>query len=447
MCIFLASLIVFLNIFLLSVSCADTLSRIQPLTTSATYQALNIVYWHDFPYEEKTGNQRVKGCFFTHGTGSASGPSAVPVWRCKEQAHLLLPAATIDSLQKEQARSGYIKVNLPSGMHAAKAIITAVRPVSPVILKQLSLQKNADMVTSVFIRHSSDVRQYQFINERTKNTITINVTGNHRFYVQNRRAFVAVKKILPEDRLISDNGYTIRMLCSTHTANGCYKPYHPGQPVRVYNMEAGHRHTYFVGNIRVLVHNGCTRVNKKQYYDNGKKSLKYEGQMDAKTEKYDGYGELFDEDGWAIYKGYFLQGEYHYGTLYHENSERPAYLGDFLNGKMHGQGIQFSGLSSNKYVEYEGALIAGKRSGHGYEFFEEGGKMYDGLWCRDGRCGQGIEFYKTGKEKHNGLWLRNVPHGLGISYFRNSEVEFDGFWDHGKYKDRLGIVRRYRKSI
>ena len=86
------------------------------------------------------------------------------------------------------------------------------------------------MVTGIFIRHSTDVRQYQFISEKTKNISTINVTGNHRFYVKNRRAFIAVKNILPEDQLISATGDTIRVLCPIHTAGGCYQPYQQGRP-------------------------------------------------------------------------------------------------------------------------------------------------------------------------------------------------------------------------
>ena len=445
MYIVLTALVIFLNIFMVSVSCADTLSRNQPLTGSAINKEINIVYFHDFPYK-KSVNQHVNGCFFTHRSLPTADFSSVTVLRCREQAHLLLPTTTIDHLEKEQARNGYIKFNLSAlGIHGAKAIITAITPISPVILKRRLLQKNTDMVTSVFIRHSTDVRQYQFINEKTKNISTINVTGNHRFYVENRRTFIAVKNILPEDRMISTTGDTIRILCSTHKANGCYHPYHPGQPVQVYNLEAGHRHTYFVSNTGVLVHNDCKRINITEHYDNEKKIKKYEGQVNAITREYDGYGELFDEEGWLIYQGYFMQGKYHgHGTLYHTKSRRIKFYGYFACGKRHGRGTQFSDLASDQYVLYQGNFFLDQRSGRGIERFPKGGEKYNGEWLKDGRSGQGTEYHmENGLKRYEGSWSNNVPHGHGILYFLNETIRFNGPWNQGKYKDHSRVVRRF----
>ena len=135
-------LVVFLNVFMVSLTSAGTVNNSHARMSSAIKKELDIVYYRDFPYKKQSDHQPVDGCFFRHGTLPASDPSSMSVLQCREEARLLLPATTVDYLQQEQARNGYIKVNLSeSRVHAEKAIITAVIPVSTARLKRLSLQK------------------------------------------------------------------------------------------------------------------------------------------------------------------------------------------------------------------------------------------------------------------------------------------------------------------
>ena len=426
-------LVVFLNVFMVSLTSAGTVNNSHARMSSAIKKELDIVYYRDFPYKKQSDHQPADGCFFRHGTLPASDPSSMSVLQCREEARLLLPATTVDYLQREQARNGYIKVNLSeSRVHAEKAIITAVIPVSAARLKRLSLQKKTDMVTGIFIRHSTDVRQYQFINERTKNISTINVTGNHRFYVKNRRAFIAVKNILPEDQLISATGDTIRVLCPIHTAGGCYQPYQQGRPIRVYNMEAGRRHIYFVSNTEVLVHN-CGRINITEYYDKKETAIRYRGQIDAQTREYDGFGQLFDENGLEIYRGEFHDGKYHkYGSLYHAGSKQLDYVGEFKFGEKNGHGIEFSDPSSEQYVLYRGIFDKNERSFYGLEYHKKAGKKYEGQWFRGKLTGLGVEYYESGHMKYQGIWCDGFPYGQGTMYFPDGKTErFEGIWIGG----------------
>ena len=78
-------------------------------------------------------------------------------------------------------------------------------------------------------------------------------TPKHRYYVKNR-GWVEAQNLMPHDELVSvDNGNLI-MATSVFTES-------LSEPVKVYNLNVGIYHNYFVSEIGILVHNlGCEDV-------------------------------------------------------------------------------------------------------------------------------------------------------------------------------------------
>ena len=95
--------------------------------------------------------------------------------------------------------------------------------------------------------------------------------------------------------------------------------------------------------------NGLRHGKGTVYYKNNGK-IKYEG--DFKYDKYEGYGELYDEEGTIKYKGFFKNNKYEgNGKLYEQYFD---YIGLFVNGLKHGKGIKYY---KNGEIYYEGYFI------------------------------------------------------------------------------------------
>ena len=186
------------------------------------------------------------------------------------------------------------------------------------------------------------------------------------------------------------------------------------------------------------MHNGCGRTNVIKYYDEEKTIIKYRGQIDAETREYDGFGQLFDENGLLIYHGEFRKGEYHkHGSLYHANSKQLDYVGEFEFGEKNGHGTEFSDPSSEQCVLYQGNFYKNKRAGYGIEYHKEAGKKYQGHWLEGKRSGIGAEYDEDGYTKFQGIWYDDFPHGQGAMYFSDGKTKrFSGSWINGYYIDQ-----------
>jgi S1-C subfamily serine protease len=103
------------------------------------------------------------------------------------------------------------------------------------------------------------------------------------------------------------------------------------------------------------------------------------------------------------------------------------YVGQWKNGKRHGQGTFFF-ADGRKYV---GEWKDGKRHGQGTQTYARGSK-YVGEWKRGNLNGQGTYTHANG-EKHDGEFRDGLPNGLGIHTYADGRIE-EGIWKNGKFK-------------
>ena len=85
-----------------------------------------------------------------------------------------------------------------------------------------------------------------------------------------------------------------------------------------------------------------------------------------------------------------------FGTYTYANGDK--YVGEFRDGKFHGQGT-FTFANGNRYI---GEFRNGKRSGQGTHNYA-GGDTYAGEWRDDKRHGQGTYFFAEGRVD-KGIW-------------------------------------------
>ncbi len=115
-------------------------------------------------------------------------------------------------------------------------------------------------VITTFKRYAEDVRTYSFKDEQG-NIEKINVTPNHPFYVKSKADFVEIDKISVSDKLVSQTGKQVKLVCPVGQESSCGQRYNKYfEPIEVYNLEVYHEHVYFVGHKQLLVHNTCLRL-------------------------------------------------------------------------------------------------------------------------------------------------------------------------------------------
>ena len=375
---------------------------------------IKIVYFHDFPQSKKQNHSITDGCFSTL-TLPASGLPLVSVLRCREYAYLLRPEATIKYWKTSQKRYGFIKFSLSeTGINQVDAHIISVTSAPVDKLRLNHPEKNTQVVTGIFLRHSMNVKQYGFKKENINSISTVNVTGNHRFYVANKHRFIAIKKIGPTDRLITDAGESIRVVCHANARSHCGKSYSPGEAVRVYNLEINRKHTYFVSRATILAHNSCDTTEMILYHENNMPL--YEGTVNKSTLKPEGHGIEYDTEGNVRYDAYWKNGMLHgFVTEYTPNNTK-LYEGYYVRNQREGHGILYY-LAPGK-VQYDGEFKQGYRWGKGTSYYSNGKTQYKGYWEKNRYSGYGLIHSKEGEIQYEGGWLNNLPDGLGIQYTR-----------------------------
>ncbi|CEM15729.1 unnamed protein product [Vitrella brassicaformis CCMP3155] len=120
-----------------------------------------------------------------------------------------------------------------------------------------------------------------------------------------------------------------------------------------------------------------------------------------------------------------------WGILWLLDGERKRYEREWKGGKRHAKGIEYA---SDGQMVYEGDFVDGKRHGHGEEF-TNGEVTYTGVWVRGEKKGAGVA---TGMrwEKDGyfvGPTLDGKPHGQGeLRDRRDNNVIYSGDWRNGK---------------
>ena len=111
------------------------------------------------------------------------------------------------------------------------------------------------------------------------------------------------------------------------------------------------------------------------------------------------------------------------GTATFEDS---VYVGEWKNGKSHGQGTE-TFANGNKYV---GDYKDDKRRGQGTYTLPDGAK-YVGEWKDNKAHGQGTETFANG-DKYVGKYKDGKMHGQGIFTASDGTV-LEGIWEDGKF--------------
>jgi hypothetical protein len=124
--------------------------------------------------------------------------------------------------------------------------------------------------------------------------------------------------------------------------------------------------------------------------------------------------------------GKCLAGNCENGQGTFEYADGMKYVGDWRNGKEHGQGrMTLPGGSI-----YEGAYKDGLPNGHGV-YDVSNGKRYDGEW-QDGMAeGRGFESDPDGSS-YEGHWHLGLPNGYGVSTVGGG-VDKQGYWVDGEF--------------
>ena len=231
------------------------------------WKEVHIVYNQDFPYKQHYKKQKIKGCKKTYISSASNNKTetkkTVPVLRCTEHIKLLRPDKTVNHWMQIQHEKHFFPLTLSTfnfvNIHAK---ITAIRPVKPDNDQVFLHNKQTKKVTGQFERHTVNVKKYTFRNIKTGKTIIVNATPEHPVYVKNRAAFVPMDLLRTKDYLLNNVGQEIRLICYGNGMQHCGESLHNNIPLPVYNLEIDHHHTYFVSDIRLLVHNICELAKK-----------------------------------------------------------------------------------------------------------------------------------------------------------------------------------------
>lgn len=134
-----------------------------------------------------------------------------------------------------------------------------------------------------------------------------------------------------------------------------------------------------------------------------------------------------------------------YGTYKYSNGNE--YVGNFVEGQPHGDGILYCS-NGNKYL---GSWERSWRQGKGRFVFAEGHE-YLGEMHRNHFQGKGVMSYANG-DKYNGQWKASKPNGFGNYLFKNGSKYEGDFLDgsfHGKgtmsYIDGSTYIGNWKKS-
>ena len=210
---------------------------------------LTLTYQHYFFCSKKCQKNTFENC--SKITGQPYGLI------CFETVTLIRPKILADQWRKEQYKQGYIDLTIKEfGIEHARTHITSVMPFISGACKTNSYNKDTELVTGIFKRHSLNVYKYTFKNTDTGKFSILRATPNHRFYVKDRQAFLAIKNITKKDTLITSNGSSIKRVYFDKNTEITDSD-KTNIPTLVYNLEIQKKHTYFAGSDNILVHNTC----------------------------------------------------------------------------------------------------------------------------------------------------------------------------------------------
>ena len=145
-------------------------------------------------------------------------------------------------------------------------------------------------------------------------------------------------------------------------------------------------------------------------------------------------GILFSPLGTILYEGEFIDNYPKEGKnleIYniHRNLE---FIGDFVNGKYNGSGKLYDTIEGNPVLKYEGSFKDGFYHGFGKgKLFKKYSEfLYVGNFINGKMEGNGILFYEDGKKIfYNCTFKDNDLYGKGIIYYNNNSKKIEGIFN------------------
>ena len=170
-----------------------------------------------------------------------------PVW-----FKIIINKKRLLSWQQEQKKNGFINLYLPKiGILHEKVKIAKIKK----IIQQTPTNKNQQLVTSVYMRYAH-VLKYKIKDIDTGEMSEIIVTPEHKLYETTNNKFIAISELGLNNMLINASNHHLKISCPNKRQNNCGET-SLNSLQKVYNIEVEKAHNYFVGNIKILVHNGC----------------------------------------------------------------------------------------------------------------------------------------------------------------------------------------------
>ena len=222
------------------------------------WKAVRITYIKNFPYSWR-GRTDTQGC--TKVSALSGNKKKIVQLQCNESIILLRPGNIVDEWDYFQKKNGYLLFTMKEfGLMNIQAHMTKIiLPHSMKFRMKLS-DMPAGIVTGIFFRHGL-TREYRLENIKNHIISTLIATSDHPVYVKNKKAFLPIDTIMPDDQLSNRYVHFLR-----RRSGRCEITHHSHQLTAVYNIEVHKNHTYFVGNDRILVHNACKFTPQEIYY-------------------------------------------------------------------------------------------------------------------------------------------------------------------------------------
>ena len=440
------------------------------ITTGQTeLEEVDIIYHKVFPDCKSLKNNDISDCTVKPVTGSIRNKKHHSVLICKEKVNLLRDKKTVALWQKENRLYGFILLDMPEiGINHVKAHIIAVKNALKfndnnmlyLVNNHIEYSDSVRPVTGVFIRHVTNVRKYLLKNSRTGRISAVNATPEHRFYVSNRQAFIPITEVSLSDKLITDTGEEVRIITGTTDREKRWSHengYYSEILKTVYNLEVSKKHTYFVGDLRVFVHNPYSGLD----VTDPEEGWRFKGDLlDGQTL----WGSFYRSDGTLQFCGGLKDtGYYHKGTLYNEEGFR-IYAGQFHEGERHGIGTSYFNEREPVYWRnmefkvFEGEWKEGRPHGRGKKFLERKvfgkdfvsheGEFKQGELVHGSHIGLNPVGEKTRLQEQNeyqilyiGDWFNGQYHGSGRSFtydpWGRNCLESRGEFEQGKFMTGL----------
>ena len=222
------------------------------------WEAVNITYTKNFPYDWSS-RTNTQGCMKV--SVLSGNKKKIAQLRCDESIILLRPDNIVDQWDHFQKKNGYLLFTMKEfGLVNIHAQMTKIILPHSVQFRTKSSDMPAGTVTGIFFQHGL-TREYRLENIKSHIVSTLTATPDHPVYVKNKKAFLPIDTITPDDQL--SNRY-VHFLHGRSGYGGINHRSH--QLTAVYNIEVYKNHTYFVGNDRILVHNICKFTLQEIYY-------------------------------------------------------------------------------------------------------------------------------------------------------------------------------------